>query len=187
MRFKLLLIFVAFIGFGCAQNEEWKDSPTCESKFCERDTNYPEKKLNSLELWKYKFDTPKVFKAKRSISSDAFLVETKLCESKISFRRPQKLKNSHGRFRSIVNHLNYTQIVRFELCSSENFPCTFNIYPKSIQSFCQQKYLTLKMLAFDEDKNCLVTERFPVPSSCDCLIDKEDLLKGVKNDLLHQP
>jgi hypothetical protein len=155
---------------------------------CAGALNYPEEFLNSQELWKYKFDSaPKAIKTKRSIQSDSFLVETKLCESKISFRRPQRLRNSQGNVRTIVNHRNYTQVVRFELCSSENFPCTFNVYPKSTKSFCQQKYLSLKLLAFDENKNCLVTEKFLVPSSCDCLIAKEDLLKGVKDDLIRQP
>lgn len=184
----VFLILLAFFVFSSAENSE--EVNKCESKFCEEDENYPEKILNSLELWKYKFDPePKSLKEKRSINpdSDSYLIEAKLCDSRISFNRPQKLKNANEKWRTVVNHRNYTQFVRMEICNSANFPCTFNIYPSSVRSFCHQNYKTVELLAFDDHKNCLVAEKFNVPSSCACAIDKEDLLKGVKQDLLQRP
>jgi hypothetical protein len=182
---KVFLIFVAI--FATVGAESYAK---CDSEFCENDENYPEEKLNSLNLWQYKFDDePKVAKSKRSLnfnSNSDFLVEAKLCDSKISFVRPQKLKNVNEQFRTIVNHANYTQHVRMEICTSENFPCTFNIYPKSVKSFCLQRTSTIRLLAFDEQRNCLVTEKFPIPTSCECQIDKSDLLNGVPKDLLHE-
>lgn len=120
-------------------------------------------------------------------SSDSFLVETKLCESKISFSQPQRMKNTKNQVRTIVNHRNLTQLVRFERCSSENFPCTFSIYPNTIRSHCQQKYSLVNLVVLEDETNCLVMEKFLVPSSCDCMIEKGDFVKGVKEDLLQQP
>lgn len=183
MRSEILSILLFAFVVCSAQNDE-DDKNLCESKCCEEDPNYPENILNTLSLWKYDFDDPP--KTKRSVNLESFLVETKLCESKINLMRPQKLKNTDGKLRTIVNHSNYTQFVRFETCSSENFPCTFNVYPKSVKSFCQQKQSSVKLLAFDEDRNRLVTEKFPIPMTCDCLIDKGDFLKGVNRDLIEE-
>lgn len=183
-----LLIFTATLIVASSENSE--EVEKCVSKFCEKDPNYPVQVLEELELWQYKFDAqPEMTKNKRSVNpnSDDFLIETKLCDSKISFARPQKLTNTQGKFRTIVNHQNYTQFVRTETCNSENFPCTFNVYPQSVRSFCHQDYKILKLLALDDRNNCLVTEKFVIPSSCACVIDKEGLLKGVKKDLLQGP
>lgn len=176
-----LHFLILFAIFAISGSEESEEVEKCESKFCEEDPNYPEKILNSLQLWKYKFNLePKREKRSLTPDLDSYLIETKLCDSKISFNRPQKLKNINQKLRTIVNHKNYTQFVRMEVCSSVNFPCTFNIYPSSVRSFCHQNYKTVELLAFDERKNCLVAEKFSVPSACACVIDKEDLLKGVK-------
>lgn len=156
---------------------------SCESKFCEEDPNYPEEILNSFELWRFKFDSVDYRLAKRSLDSNSFITERKLCESNVSFIRPKKLKNVDNQLRTIVNHLNYTQTIMFETCSSENFPCTFDIYPNSVKSFCQQQYTKFELLAYDEDRNGIVTENFLIPSSCDCQIEESDFLKGVKKDL----
>lgn len=77
---------------------------SCEYKFCEEDPNYPEKILNSLELWRYNFESSDDRKAKRSLDfdSNSFIVERKLCESKISFIRPQKIENVNNQLRTIV-------------------------------------------------------------------------------------
>lgn len=182
------LVFVIFIVIVGVQTEDEIDTTCDTGKFCEEDPNYPERILNSLDLWKYNFAlSPVVPRVKRSITADSFLIETKLCESKITFMRPQKLKNTNSKLRTIVNHSNFSQLVRFETCSSENFPCTFDIYPKSIKSFCQQKHRSVQLLAFDDLQNCLVTEKFLIPSSCECLIHKEDLFKGINSDLLRRP
>lgn len=186
MQWKSHLIFFAVAASVITAPSDNQSS--CELDFCEVDPNYPEQILNTLPLWQYKFNSPvEVPKAKRSASSDSFLVETKLCDSKISFSRPQRMKSADNKTRTIVNHLNFTQLVRFEYCSSENFPCTYNIYPKTIQSHCQQKYMLVKLVAFDDDNSCLVTEKFLVPSSCDCMIATGDFIKGVKEDLLRLP
>lgn len=178
-------VFISFLFFAIVESDNDEDSnEPCESKFCEEDPNYPERILNTLELWRFNIDSRTDLRVKRSVDRTPFLSEKKLCESQISFMRPQKLKNVNGQFRTIVNHLNYTQIVKFESCSSENFPCTFNVFPQSVQSFCQQKYSSLKLLAFDEGENCIVTEKFLIPTSCDCLIDSVETLKGVRKDLL---
>ena len=182
-QLKVFCFCAVFVSVIASKSEEEK----CESKFCEEDPNYPEKILNTLGLWKYNFDkNPLKSRARRStdFKSDAYLVETKLCKSNIVFHQPQKLKNINGELRTIVNHKNYTQIVRMETCEAENFPCTFNIYPKSVRSFCNQNYDTIQLVALDDRKNCLVTERFEVPSSCACAINKEDFMKGVSRDLL---
>jgi hypothetical protein len=182
---KVLVIFAVFLlrSFGAGDD---RDEMKCDPKFCEEDPNYPERILNGLELWRFKFDrNPVNLRAKRSIdfNSDAYIVEAKLCKMNIALNRPQKLRNVDGILRTIVNHQNYTQIVRMETCISENFPCTGNIYPKSVRSFCHQNYDPVTLVAFDDRKNCLVTEKFNVPSSCACAIDKEDFFKGVSRDL----
>lgn len=155
-----------------------------DSKFSEEDPNYPEKILNSLELWRYEFDSSDGNIAKRSLNSNSFIRERKLCESKISLIRPKKFKNLKEQLRTIINHLNYTQTVRVETCLSENFPCTFNTLPNSVQSFCQQRHSAMKLLAYDEVHHCIVAEDFLIPSSCDCKIITNDFLKDVKKNLL---
>lgn len=185
-KLKVFFIYAVFVAVFATKSEEEK----CKSKFCEEDPNYPEKILNTLELWKYNFDRkPLNSRARRStdFKSDAYLVEAKLCKVNIIFHQPQKLKNIDDKLRTIVNHKNYTQIVRMETCEAENFPCTFNIYPQSVRSFCNQNYDTIQLVAFDDHKNCLVTEKFKVPSSCACAINKEDFMKGVHRDLLQRP
>jgi len=151
----------------------------CASNFCEEDPSYPEELLETKELWK--FDLSK--RPKRSIEP-TYLKEAKLCGSQISTVRPQKMQNDKGDWVTIVNHGNYTQLVRMELCTSVNFPCTFNLYPPNVKSFCQQKQTHVSLLALDKKLNCLVWNKFPIPSACDCMIDRSDLLKSVKNDLL---
>lgn len=180
MKF-LKFIFISLLLFVIIQADNVeKDKFSCESGICEEDPNYPEQVLNTLDLWKYNFEPMVDHKIKRSSDRSEFLTEKKLCDSRTSFIRPQKLKNTNGQFRTIVNHFNYTQIVKYETCSSENFPCTFNVFPQTVKSFCEQKYSPLKLLAFDEVQSCIVTEKFPIPSSCDCKIDQEDLLRNVK-------
>lgn len=148
--------------------------------YIENDPNYPENKLNDLPLWKYQFKS----NVREKRENQQFLVETKLCDSKISFKQPQKLRNIKNKWRTIINHGNYSQFVRFEECSSLNFPCTYNIYPQQVRSFCQQNYLKIDLWAMDDAANCLVMEKFHIPSSCDCMIEKEDFFKGVSKDLL---
>lgn len=157
----------------------------CASGDCVADPSYPQKILDFLGLWRFEFDEDlEIFRHKRSLDSAPFLVEAKLCQSECSIKRPQKLKNVNNEMRTIVNHENYTQAVTFEICSTENFPCTFNVFPNSVRSFCQQKYTIHKLLAFDEVKKCVVNDKFLIPSSCDCMIDQEDLLKDVKKNNL---
>jgi hypothetical protein len=155
---------------------------------------YPEEYLDTLDLWKYNFDKqqePVNVKPKRSVNDGGiniqdYLIETKLCESKIVFTRPQKLKNVDNKLMTIVNHRNYTQFVRFENCLEPSFPCTRDIYPFDIKSFCHQNFHKVKLLAFDQERNCLLEDYFVVPSTCDCMIDKNDLFKGVYKNLLNE-
>jgi Spaetzle len=153
----------------------------------ENDPNYPLDKLELLDLWKKNFGSSHRGQKVHPRMKRSFIAEAKLCESSISFKRPQKLRNTNNQLRTIVNHQNYTQIVRFETCGAENFPCTFEIYPNTARSFCNQTFSTVQLTAFDERRNCLTDERFSVPSGCDCMIDKADFLKGVKKDLLQAP
>lgn len=151
--------------------------------------NYPEAELDQLDLWKYEFDTQqiKTGKGKRSAADnnqEDFLIEAKLCESKIVFTRPKRLKNLDDKVQTIVNHRNYTQFVRFEECDIPSFPCTRDIYPFNVRSFCQQNYHKVNLLAYDEEIKCLVEDDFIVPSTCDCMIDKGDLLRGVHKNIL---
>lgn len=180
---RFLVIFanlMAILSIICAQTN---DNNLCELKFCLQDPDYPEQVLSSLGLWKFNFIPREV---ERSLSPDSFLAETKLCESTVSFLRPQKLKNSKNILRTIVNHLNYTQVIRFETCISENFPCTFNVFPENTKSFCHQNYSPYTMLALDEEQGCIVSEEFLIPMSCDCMIEKTDLLRGVTKDLFRK-
>jgi hypothetical protein len=146
----------------------------------EKDPSYPLEQLENLNLWKYNFPTNR---EKRS-TSEQYLQETKLCDSSISFKRPQKLRNANNKWRTIVNHANYTQYVRFEVCSSLNFPCTYNIYPQPVRSFCQQSDMKLSLWAFDTEANCLIMDKFLIPSTCDCIIEKEDFFRGISKNLL---
>lgn len=176
--FAFIFVFVSAYDF---------EDNKCESKFCEEDRNYPEQLLDSLKLWEYDLNPqPEQRSRKRSptTTSDSFLIETKLCDSSISFKRPQKLKNIDNKLRTIVNHRNYTQLVRFEICSSQNFPCTFNVYPKTVTSYCQSVLRLVPLLAYDEDEHHVLTEKFLIPSSCDCMIDKGDLFRDVHKALL---
>ncbi|CRL01507.1 CLUMA_CG014486, isoform A [Clunio marinus] len=143
----------------------------CESKSCEEFPKYPTKILNTFNLlW------PNLSKEKRSmeLQHNSIFTERKLCESQSAFIRPQKLKNVNEEMKLIVNHQNFTQIVRFETCSSENFPCTYNIYPKSVKSHCRQNYSIIQLLAYDENQNCLKIDQFKIPSSCECIISNEN-------------
>lgn len=117
MRFEKVVILFALI-FVLISADDFEDNK-CDSKFCEEDPNYPEQLLDSLKLWEHDWNSqPEKQSRKRSISSmttsDSF-IETKLCDSSISFKRPQKLKNINDKLRTIVNHRNYTQLVRFEI------------------------------------------------------------------------
>lgn len=177
-----VLIFVGII-FMLSQTMEGKPGLQKDYLIIEKDPDYPLERLNALNLWKENFDRLRPeHKVKRS-----FLAEAKLCESSISYRRPQKLKNTRNVLRTVVNHQNYTQYIRFETCQAENFPCTFNIYPNTARSFCNQTYSIVHLKAYDERRNCLVEEDFSVPTACDCMIDKSDFLRDVKKDLLHNP
>lgn len=182
-----MVIFALFL----LCNAQKSGEKFCETaKDCEEDPNYPENLLNQLNLWQYSFDTnPINSRAKRSsdLDFDTYLIEQKLCKLNVALNRPQKLRNINGEIRTIVNHQNYTQVVRMETCVAESFPCTRNIYPQSVRSFCHQNYNVVSLLAFDDRKNCLVTEKFRVPSSCACAIDKEDFFQGVSKDLLQRP
>lgn len=152
----------------------------------EHDPNYPkENQLIDIKLWKYNFNTGRQKRAYET--NQQFLQETKLCDSKISFKRPQKMKDINNKWRTIINHDNYTQFLRFEECSSLNFPCTYNIYPQSVRSFCQQKYSKISLWSLNDDTNCLVMDKFIVPSTCNCMIEKDDFFKGVSKDLLGRP
>jgi hypothetical protein len=166
----IVLIFACFLM--CHAEDSAKNCETI--KDCEEDPNYPEEKLNRLDFSKYKFTVSHIEggKSKRStdVNKGSFLVETKLCDSKVSFMRPQRLQNVKEEWRTIVNHKNLTQFVRREECLSENFPCTYNLYPNTVRSHCQQNYVTVSLWAFDIEQNCLVMDKFSVPSSCDCII-----------------
>lgn len=167
----LLSIFVSF---------------SVSEKVIEKDPDYPLERLNKLDLWKYNFASGR---QKRSSADDQrlgddYLREVKLCDSAISFRRPQKLRNVNDKWRTIVNHANFTQFVRFEKCSSLNFPCTYEVYPQNVRSFCQQSHLKLALWAFDEEANCLIMDKFLIPSACECIIEKEDFFSGVSRNLL---
>lgn len=153
----------------------------------EIDPNYPEEQLNRMDLWKYTFAESIRQKRGTDLNSNQFLMETKLCDSIISFKKPQKLRNVNKKWRTIVNHGNYTQFVRFEECSSLNFPCTFNIYPQPVRSFCQQNHHKISLWSMDVEANCLIMDKFFVPSNCDCMIEKEDFFRGVSKDLLKSP
>ena len=158
IAFALVYIFAVVFADYNLQN------PQCESKFCEEDPNYPEKILNSMQLWKYKFDSTDNRIVKRSSNSDAvFIKEENICESKVSFVRPQKLKSVSNQLKTVVNHHNYTQTIKFVTCSSLNFPCTFNYFyfPNTVRSFCRQKYAPIKLLAYHEQQNSIVTEEYP--------------------------
>lgn len=178
----LCVIFILMLNFENHQCIKCK-------KFCDE---YPEKQLDNLELWKYDFDTEmEPERTKRSYSDDNqvnkkdYFIETKLCDSAIVFTRPQKLTNTNNKLLTIVNHRNYTQFVRFENCLEPSFPCTRNVYPFNVKSFCHQNYHKVKLLAFDEENNCLLEDYFVVPSTCDCMIDKSDLFQGVHKNILN--
>jgi hypothetical protein len=190
VKVQLCILLVLLLASVLCESEE----KYCETiKDCEADPNYPEEILNKLNLESYSFEeryTDEIRKRRSvDINSDAnqYLVEAKLCESLISFKRPRLLKNTKNEWRTIVNHDNFTQLIRREECSSANFPCTWNIYPKAVRSFCQQTDSTVTLWALDEQRNCLVMDKFNVPTSCDCIIEKEDLFRGVKQDLLRRP
>lgn len=158
MKHERILIVLVLIDFVCTTY-----LPT--SDYSEDETN---QELH-LDSWKPNFNSKQKRDAKKSLT---FFVETKLCKSNISFLRPQKLENSLGKVRTIINNPNYEQIIRFETCSSENFPCTFDVFPdKTKSSFCHQNYLLSTLLALDEERNCTVSDQFLIPTSCDCRIE----------------
>lgn len=182
-QFAIAILSFTFVG---AQVDITR-KPSLISKYEINDQNYPEKTLESLNLWQYEFPEHRLKRMRRSFPNQVrkpFMVEKTLCDSKASYLRPQKLKNDRNVTRTIVNHRNYTQVIRFESCSSENFPCTFEDMPKFIASHCEQRYAPMQLLALDETRNLIVTEKFLIPSSCDCLIAQGDLLKGGKPDQL---
>lgn len=152
---------------------------TVSEEIIEKDPDYPLEQLEKIDLWKFNFP---IQRQKRS--SSPYLKEAKLCDSVISFKRPQKLRSVDQKWRTIVNHSNYTQFIRFEICSSLNFPCTYNIYPQAVRSFCQQSNSKLSLWAFDDESNSVIMDKFVIPSNCDCIIEKEDFFSGVSKNLL---
>lgn len=163
----------------------------CEDSYCEEYPDYPLELLDSLELWKYKFPEQKIDEQKRhkrdEKDANEFLVETKLCESRIKFVKPQILNNAQNRSKVVINHANFTQFVRIEECISTNFPCTWDVYPNTVESYCRQNYITIGLWSLNDRNNSLVKEKFYVPSSCDCIINKENFLQGVRKSLLERP
>lgn len=179
-KFAVVLTFIFAIVFA---DDDPEDS-VCESKFCEEDPNYPEALLNSMELWKYKFDPEEKHIEKRSIDTDFSIVEEKLCRTRQRLVRPQRLATISNRRMTIVNHKNYTQAVMIEECSNENDPCTFESYPRSLRSVCRQLYTEVDFVTLDDNHKEIVTEKFYLPSSCSCQVARRDFLKGVNEDLL---
>ena len=163
----------------------------CELWDCEEDPDYPLELLNSLELWKYKFPDQNYDNQKRhkrdEQDANEFLVETKLCESAIKFIRPKMLRNAQNILKVVVNHANFTQFMRIEECVSDNFPCTWNVYPNTVESYCRQNYMKINLWSLNDQNNSLIMENFYVPSSCDCIIKKENFLQGIRKSLLERP
>ena len=167
------------------------DTKFCEDTYCEEFPDYPLDVINSLELWKYKFPENEVADQTRhkrnEPDANEFLVETKLCESKIRFIKPKLLKNVQNRLKVVVNQANFTQFMRIEECVSENFPCTWDSYPNTIESFCSQNYMEIKLWSLNDQNTSLIMDSFNIPSSCDCMMQKESFLKGVRKSLLQRP
>lgn len=163
----------------------------CDLYDCEEDLDYPLKVLNSLELWRYKFPNQNVHEQVRhkrdEHDANEFLVETKLCESKIKFIRPKMLRNAQNKLKVVVNHANFTQFMRIEECISDNFPCTWDTYPNTVESYCHQNYMKINLWSLNDQNNSLVMENFYVPSSCDCIIMKNQFLQGIRKSLLERP
>lgn len=183
MTFKFL-IFVVFLSSVVA-------AKFCEDSYCEEFPDYPLEVLNRLELWKFKFPEHKFDDQKRhkrdETDANEFLVETKLCESKIRFIRPKLLNNVQSKLKVIVNHANFTQFMRIEECVSDNFPCTWDVYPNTVESFCKQKFMIINLWSLNDQNSSLVMDKFFVPSSCDCMIMKKNFLQGVRKSLVERP
>lgn len=78
---------------------------------------YPKEliELQDLGIFMDKFEVSS--KIKRNIYPDSsFLVEQSLCKSKIQTIYPRTLKALDGEMKTIVNHDNYRQEVRTEIC-----------------------------------------------------------------------
>ena len=67
---------------------------------------------------------------------------------------------------------------------NNNVPCSANIYPTTINTKCQQKFKTIKLVTYNNRKKCLIQEQFSLPSHCECMIDSTMLLSGINKDLM---
>ncbi|CAO1371067.1 unnamed protein product [Diamesa tonsa] len=85
----------------------------CSGESCD----YPEDLIEAQDLDKFKdqFKTSSKFK-RNTYPDSSYLVEQSLCRSRIQIINPRKLKALDGEMKSIVNHGQYNQEVRTEIC-----------------------------------------------------------------------
>ncbi|GJQ81637.1 spz [Trypoxylus dichotomus] len=92
-----------------------------------------------------------------------------LCGSTKNTTFPRSAVNTKLVKRYIANVGEYRQGVKTEICNNDGEECMFGEnFPLEYKSICVQRFTTIPLVAFDDDKNLLV-ESFDSPSCCVCM------------------
>ncbi|KAF6208440.1 hypothetical protein GE061_016896 [Apolygus lucorum] len=105
---------------------------------------------------------------------DGQIDEQPLCLSKEELLFPKKAQTIDKETKLIVNHGNYLQGVRVEVCMNESSPCQFKeSFPAGYTTVCRQKYIARKLVVVttadgSDSQTPLSTSDFLFPSCCVC-------------------
>ncbi|XP_050691874.1 neurotrophin 1-like [Eriocheir sinensis] len=94
-----------------------------------------------------------------------------ICPSKVGYARPRRARNVEGKWRVIVNDVEYyTQTARMEYCLFPQAAC--RALAPCFKSKCVQKYVYHRLLSFDpcDPYKGLFIDIYKLPSACSCHI-----------------
>lgn len=93
-----------------------------------------------------------------------------MCRSIQSVQHPEKLQNTKGEWKTVVNVDKNYQPVYTEICKKQVTCSLKEYFPLEYESECKQKYSVKRLLvAVDKD---LVWDNFDIPCGCICAIKR---------------
>lgn len=98
--------------------------------------------------------------------------EEVLCKSEEKLIYPKLAKSNNDTWLYIINHNEYRQGIRIEMCASGTAgkKCSLtDSFPNSYTTECRQKYIYRHLVALNEKKET-IKELFRFPSCCQCVI-----------------
>ncbi|XP_055609832.1 protein spaetzle 5 [Uranotaenia lowii] len=90
-----------------------------------------------------------------------------LCEYREMYVTPQAALNTKGNWMYVVNHEDSRQLVKSEICLSNQCSNLCNL-PSGYRSRCEQKFSQKRLLTLDEDGGSLYVDTYWFPSCCVC-------------------